>query len=40
MIDGVRRFVAEQLRLLEAAVEEADAIPADVVQKMRELDRA
>ena len=37
LIDTVRRFVAERLRPLEAAVEEADAIPADVVQEMREL---
>lgn len=37
LIDTVRRFVAERLRPLEAAVEEADAIPADVVQDMREM---
>ena len=37
LIDTVRRFVAERLRPLEGAVEEADAIPADVVQEMREL---
>ncbi|WP_353203680.1 acyl-CoA dehydrogenase family protein [Sphingomonas sp.] len=37
LIDTVRRFVAERLRPLEAAVEEADAIPADVVQEMRAL---
>ncbi|BCA60488.1 acyl-CoA dehydrogenase family protein [Sphingomonas sp. HMP6] len=37
LIDTVRRFVAERLRPLEGEVEEADAIPADVVQEMREL---
>ena len=37
LIDTVRRFVAERLRPLEGAVEEADAIPADVVQEMRDL---
>ena len=37
LIDTVRRFVAERLRPLEAAVEAADAIPADVVREMREL---
>ncbi len=37
LIDTVRRFVAERLRPLEGAVEEADAIPADVVQEMREM---
>ena len=37
LIDTVRRFVAERLRPLEAAVEEADAIPADVVAEMKEL---
>ena len=37
LIDTVRRFVTERLRPLEGAVEEADAIPADVVQEMREL---
>ena len=35
LIDGVRRFVAERLRPLEADVEAADAIPDDVVQEMR-----
>lgn len=37
LIDTVRRFVAERLRPLEGAVEEADAIPAEIVQEMREL---
>ena len=37
LIDAVRRFVAERLRPLEAQVEADDAIPADVVQDMREL---
>src|SRR5437868_927105 len=37
LIDTVRRFVAERLRPLEGAVEEADAIPADLVQEMREM---
>ena len=37
LIDTVRRFVTERLRPLEGAVEEADAIPADVVQEMRDL---
>jgi len=37
LIDGVRRFVAERLRPLEADVEAADAIPDDVVQEMREM---
>lgn len=37
LIDTVRRFVAERLRPLEGAVEEADAIPAEIVQDMREL---
>ena len=37
LIDGVRRFVAERLRPLEANVEAADAIPDDVVQEMREM---
>ncbi len=37
LIDTVRRFVTERLRPLEGAVEEADAIPADVVQEMREM---
>jgi len=37
LLDGVRRFVAERLRPLEAAVEEADAIPAEIVDEMREM---
>lgn len=37
LIDTVRRFVAERLRPLEGAVEEADAIPAEVVQEMRDM---
>ncbi|WP_375427801.1 acyl-CoA dehydrogenase family protein [uncultured Sphingomonas sp.] len=37
LIDGVRRFVAERLRPLEADVEAADAIPDDVVREMREM---
>lgn len=37
LIDTVRRFVAERLRPLEGAVEEADAIPADIVQEMRDM---
>ncbi|WP_010162240.1 acyl-CoA dehydrogenase family protein [Sphingomonas sp. PAMC 26617] len=37
LIDTVRRFVAERLRPLEAQVEADDAIPADVVQDMREM---
>lgn len=37
LIEGVRRFVGERLRPLEAEVEAADAIPADVVAEMREL---
>ncbi|MEO6215585.1 MAG: acyl-CoA dehydrogenase family protein [Sphingomonas sp.] len=37
LIDTVRRFVAERLRPLENAVEEADAIPAGIVQEMREM---
>jgi acyl-CoA dehydrogenase len=37
LIDTVRRFVAERLRPLEAAVEEADAIPPEVLHEMREL---
>jgi acyl-CoA dehydrogenase len=37
LLDMVRRFVAERLRPLEGAVEEADAIPADIVQDMRDM---
>ncbi|TPG40344.1 acyl-CoA dehydrogenase [Sphingomonas koreensis] len=37
LIDTVRRFVSERLRPLEAQVEDDDAIPADVIQEMRDL---
>ncbi len=37
LIDTVRRFVAERLRPLEAEVEEADAIPAQIVEEMKAL---
>ncbi|MFN4097851.1 MAG: acyl-CoA dehydrogenase family protein [Sphingomonas sp.] len=37
LIDMVRRFVAERLRPLEAEVEEADAIPAHIVEEMKVL---
>jgi len=37
LLDGVRRFVAERLRPLESAVEEADAIPDAVVAEMCEM---
>jgi acyl-CoA dehydrogenase len=37
LIDTVRRFVSERLRPLEAVVEQDDAIPAAVVQEMRDL---
>ncbi|WP_404371984.1 acyl-CoA dehydrogenase family protein [Sphingomonas sp. MMS24-J45] len=37
LIDTVRRFVAERLRPLEGAVEEADAIPPEIVQEMRDM---
>jgi acyl-CoA dehydrogenase len=37
LIDTVRRFVADRLRPLEAQVEADDAIPAAVVQEMREM---
>jgi acyl-CoA dehydrogenase len=37
LIDTVRRFVSERLRPLEGAVEEADAIPTEIVQEMREM---
>ena len=37
LIETVRRFVAERLRPLEGAVEEADAIPADIVREMRDM---
>jgi acyl-CoA dehydrogenase len=37
LIDTVRRFVAERLRPLEAAVEAADAIPEHIVEEMKAL---
>ncbi|MEH3045666.1 acyl-CoA dehydrogenase family protein [Sphingomonas adhaesiva] len=37
LIDNIRRFVAERLRPLEAQVEADDAIPAAVVQDMRDM---
>ena len=37
LLEGVRRFVAERLRPLEAHVSETDEIPDDLVQDMREL---
>lgn len=37
LLAGVRRFVAERLRPLEAQVSETDEIPDDLVQDMREL---
>ncbi|WP_439469622.1 acyl-CoA dehydrogenase family protein [Blastomonas fulva] len=37
LIEGVRRFVTERLRPLEAQVSETDEIPDDLVQEMREL---
>jgi len=37
LIDAVRRFVTERLRPLEAAIEEADAIPADILDEMRQM---
>ena len=37
LIDGVRRFVAERLRPIEAQVAENDAIPEDVVEEMKAL---
>jgi acyl-CoA dehydrogenase len=37
LIEGVRRFVAERLRPMEAAVAEADAIPDDLVEEMKGL---
>ena len=37
LIDTVRRYVADRLRPLEAEVEENDAIPADVIQEMKDL---
>ncbi|HEU0066435.1 MAG TPA: acyl-CoA dehydrogenase family protein [Sphingomonas sp.] len=37
LIDGVRRFVTERLRPLEAQVEEDDAIPDGIIAEMREM---
>ena len=37
LIDTIRRFVGERLRPLECAVEEADAIPDDLVEEMKAL---
>lgn len=37
LIDTVRRFVRDRLRPLEAEVEAADAIPADVIDEMKAL---
>jgi len=37
LIDTIRRFVAERLRPLEGEVEEADAIPAHIVEEMKAL---
>jgi acyl-CoA dehydrogenase len=37
LIDTIRRFVSERLRPLEGAVEEADAIPAEIVEEMKQL---
>ncbi|MBR0553349.1 acyl-CoA dehydrogenase family protein [Stakelama marina] len=37
LIDTVRRFVSERLRPLEAQVEADDAIPAEVVEEMKQL---
>ena len=37
LIETIRRFVAERLRPLEGAVEEADAIPQDLVEEMKAL---
>jgi acyl-CoA dehydrogenase len=37
LLEGVRRFVTERLRPLEAQVSETDDIPDDLVQEMREL---
>ncbi|MDG2523484.1 acyl-CoA dehydrogenase family protein [Caulobacter segnis] len=37
LLEGVRRFVAERLRPLEAKVAEDDAVPEDVIAEMREL---
>jgi acyl-CoA dehydrogenase len=37
LIDGVRRFVSERLRPIEAQVAENDAIPDDIVEEMKAL---
>jgi acyl-CoA dehydrogenase len=37
LIETVRRYVAERLRPLEAQVEEADAIPDEVMREMRDM---
>ncbi len=37
LIDNIRRFVSERLRPLEAQVEADDAIPAHIVQEMRDM---
>ena len=37
LIDHIRRFVTERLRPLEADVEAADAIPADIVEEMKSM---
>jgi len=37
LLEGVRRFVTERLRPLEAQVSETDEIPDDLVQEMRDL---
>ncbi|HTG38080.1 acyl-CoA dehydrogenase family protein [Sphingomonas sp.] len=37
LIDGVRRFVTDRLRPLEAQVEADDAVPAPIVAEMREM---
>ena len=37
LLEGVRRFVTERLRPLEAQVSETDEIPHELVQEMREL---
>ena len=37
LIDGVRRFVSERLRPIEAKVAEDNAVPDEIVAEMREL---
>jgi acyl-CoA dehydrogenase len=37
LIDHIRRFVTDRLRPLEADVEAADAIPADIVEEMKSM---